>query len=88
MLYYKSSRILTWYDQYLPPARGSQEEWDSGGGGECYGLDDLIGPLKPMYQTSNRPEKKLTLYCVIWRRHGPMAPPTCQFTPLPTRCRP
>ena len=90
MLYYKSSRILTWYDQYLPPARGSQEEWESGEGGgrECYGLDDLIGPLKPMYQTSNRPEKKLTLYCVIWRRHGPMAPPTCQFTPLPTRCRP
>ena len=34
MLYYKSSRILTWYDQYLPPARGSQEEWDSGGGGD------------------------------------------------------
>ena len=33
MLYYKSSRILTWYDQYLPPARGSQDEWESGGGG-------------------------------------------------------
>ena len=87
MLYYKSRRILTWYDQYLPPAQGSQEGWESGGGG-CYGLDDLIGPLKPMYQTSNRPEKKLTLYCVIWRRHGPMAPPTCEFTHLPTRWRP
>ena len=33
MLYYKSSRILTWYDQYLPPAQGSQEGWESGGGG-------------------------------------------------------
>ena len=50
---------------HLPKAvrRGGKAE-----GGGCYGLDDLIGPLKPMYQTSNRPEKKLTLYCVICRQ--------------------
>ena len=67
MLYYKSSRILTWYDQYLPPAQGSQEGWESGGGGECYGLDDLIGPLKLMYQISNSPtrEKSNTISCYL-----------------------
>ena len=67
MLYYKSSRIFTWYDHYLPP-EAVRRSGEAEGGWECYGLDDLIGPLKPMYQTTHRPEKKLTLYCVICRQ--------------------
>ena len=83
MLYYKSSRILTWYEQYLPPARGSQEEWESGGGG--------AGMLRTRWSNwpfetdvSNKQptrEKTNTILCYL-------AQPMCEFTPLPTRCRP
>ena len=66
MLDYKWSQIhMVLTSSYC--LKQSQEEWGRG----YYGIDDLIAPLKLMYQASNSQHtdqrKSLILYCVIWR---------------------